>query len=266
MVVGKSAILEQAEDHPVIRVALEVGYNANRGIESRANHEVRAWRAQLEKRDGHHRTQYNRIHRPILVRPASCGLAPHRLLTGESIYSGNVRLSTGVRMRQRIVISGLILALAATSGAAQTAIIARDGWEAFPNVEYLGGDATQPKRLRGMLVLTDSTISLHQCEVSTCNDLKSKPAFKPIPIYTIRLSTLKGVQNAAQQKGAGLGEKILVGGLLSDQKVGTVVLTYESTSSAEAPVFKTDEAHGAALEAKIRFRLKKLGIELPAGK
>lgn len=168
-------------------------------------------------------------------------------------------------MRSRIFF--LLLFLPTAGPFAQQQIVARDGYEAFPNVEYRGGDATQPKRLYGYLVLTDSTIALHPCfSGSRCLEDKKKGLFEPTPYFTIRLSTLKAIQNSASEKGAGIGEKLLIGNLAGGQKEGIVALTYETATSVEAPVFKTDEAHGVALEAKLRFRLKKLGIELPAQK
>ena len=61
-----------------------------------------------------------------------------------------------------------------------------------------------------------------------------------------------------------MGSKLALGLLAGDRKEELVGLVYESATSAEAPIFKTQKAQAAALEAKIRFRLKKLGVVLPA--
>lgn len=148
---------------------------------------------------------------------------------------------------------------------AQQAIIARGGWEAFPNVEYQGGDATQPKRLQGMLVLTDSTIALHACAWVSCGPVPndtSKPPFAAKALFTIALRDIKDVSSVSQVRGPGVGDKIALGMLAGDRTEEAVGIVYETATSAEAPFFKTLKTHANAVEAKIRFRLKKLGIEL----
>jgi hypothetical protein len=159
----------------------------------------------------------------------------------------------------------ILVTTAATAAAAQSPIIARDGWEAFPNVEYQGGDATQPKKLSGWLVLTDSTIALYKCEWPGCVDIddKKKPLFKGPPYLTIRLNELKQVASSSQVRPATGTEKFMIGFLATDHPEEFVGFVYQTPTSAEAPVFKTEKAQSGAVEAKVRFRLEKLGITLP---
>lgn len=144
------------------------------------------------------------------------------------------------------------------------AVIARDGWEAFPVVEYQGGDATQPKKRAGMLVLTDSTLALHECYWTGCYDFKKqeKPPFRAEPLYLIPLRAVREVSASSQVRGPSTSSRIAWGMLASDRTEEFVGLVYESASSAEAPVFKTMKSQSGAIEAKVRFRLKKLGVDI----
>lgn len=52
------------------------------------------------------------------------------------------------------------------------------------------------------------------------------------------------------------------GGCAFDQTEELVGFVYESETTAEAPVFKTERAQAAAIAVKVKFRLKKLGVTL----
>ena len=161
----------------------------------------------------------------------------------------------------------VLAALASFSPAAfaqPPVIIARDGWEAFPEVEYQGGDATKPKKMYGMIVLTDSTIALHRCRWQYCEDDRKevKTPFLPEPLYLIPLRRIQEISASSQVRGPSVGSRIAFGLLAGDQKQEFVGLVYETESSAEAPVFRTLKTQSGAIEAKVRFRLKKLGVEL----
>jgi hypothetical protein len=165
---------------------------------------------------------------------------------------------------RRLVIALAFLIPAIAS--AQRPIIARDGWEAFPFSQYIGGDATQPKPFKGiryMLVLTDSAIAFHECVVYECLAQSDKVPFKPTPVFSIPLRQIKEIASSSQVRGAGFGAKLAVGMLAGDRTEEHVGIVYETETSAEAPVFQVDKTHANAIEAKVRFRLKKLGIELP---
>lgn len=143
--------------------------------------------------------------------------------------------------------------------------IARDGWEAFPQVEYVGGDASQPKKRAGMLVLTDSSLAMHPCVWDGCYDhiKQQKLPYKPEPYYIIPLKGISEVSSSSQVRGPSVGGRIAWGVLATDRTEELFGLVYETATSAEAPVFKTMKAQAGAIEAKVRFRLKKLGLSVP---
>lgn len=165
----------------------------------------------------------------------------------------------------RVVLGVVLVALVGDAHlVAAQSIIARDGWEAFPEVEYQGGDTTQPKKRTGMLVLTDTTLALHKCRKEYCKDTKGKVPFKDPPYFTVLLSTLTAVDSSSQVRGPSTGDRIAWGGLAMDHTDEFVGLVYETPTNVQAPIFRTEKAQSAALAAKIRFRLKKLGIALQA--
>ena len=170
------------------------------------------------------------------------------------------------RFRIVSIVAAAMVSFATVSAGAQQPILTGKGWEAFPNVDYQGGDATQPKRLlQGMLVLTDSTIALHACAWVNCTPPRdtTKLPFVEKPYFTIRLADIKEVASSSEVRGPSTASRIMIGGALAgDRKEELFGLVYETAASAEAPVFRTQQHQSGAVEAKIRFRLKKLGIDL----
>lgn len=168
----------------------------------------------------------------------------------------------------RLTLAGAVVVAGLCLGAevdAQTYIIAGDGWEAFPGVEYQGGDARFPEKVRGVLVLTDSTLAFHPCRVKTqggCAIEKGKLAWKDPAHFVVDLRQIQSIETSTQVRGASAGMKLLVGGLANDRSVEFMSFAHETASSAEAPVFKTYPTQAGALDAKVRFRMKKLGREL----
>lgn len=153
----------------------------------------------------------------------------------------------------------LLLTLPAALNA-QPPIMTGPGWEGFPHVEYQGGDATQMKKLEGILVLTDSTVALHQC-VYECTSKGGRAAFFPTPLYVIRLRTIT-VVNSASAARVQDGERPILEALLDPASADDLLIVYETEQNAEAPHFRAQKTQSAAIEAKIRFRLKKMGIVL----
>jgi hypothetical protein len=144
---------------------------------------------------------------------------------------------------------------------AQT-IVVGDGWEAFPAVEYLGGHAAHARKTIGTLVLTDSTIGYYPCNDGFCSPVKGRPLWKEPAYFVARLESLTEVQASSRIKPAGVGGKLLIGFLASDTNEEMIGLAFESETTAEAPVFKTKPTQAGAIEAKIKFRLKKMGRPL----
>jgi hypothetical protein len=155
------------------------------------------------------------------------------------------------------------LSLAAIPGdlAAQM-IVAVDGRDEFQRVEYVGGDASQPKKEYGWLVLTDSTIAIHGCPQVACPHDKKRRYYREEPEYTVHLRHITEVTSSSQVRGPSTGSRLALGFLAGDRTEEFVGLVYETENAVEAPVFKTQRAQSAALEAKIKFRLKRLGVEL----
>jgi hypothetical protein len=142
-----------------------------------------------------------------------------------------------------------------------SAIYVGDGFEAFPNVEYQGGDASQPAKKRiGMLVLTDSTLAFHACRWDMCVNARKGQNVLPFTeeaIMTMPLRAIKDITNDTQVRGATKTRKLLIGGLASDRSEEMVTVVYETASSAETPVFNTMKTQSASIAAKVKFRIKK---------
>lgn len=160
----------------------------------------------------------------------------------------------------RLFLRSLALLLSLSASAyAQDAIVVGDGWEGFPWVEYKGGDARFPKTGFGMLVLTDSSLAFHECFSQRCPSRRGgRPAWRPIPIFSIALRNITEVQASSRVKPADAGAKFMLGVLATDSNESMVGIVHETQTSAEAPVFAMREAQSSALEAKIQFRLKRL--------
>lgn len=171
-------------------------------------------------------------------------------------------LGPGVVKAGRSVAAVIALIAGVQTLEAQEMIIAPNGDDLFNAVQYLGGDAAYPKKRWAVLLLTDSTLSLHDCRDSGCEKREGTIRLKPAWM-TIDLRSIKEVASSSQVRGPSTGSRIAFGLLAGDRTEEYVGLVYETASNAEAPVFETAKAHSGALEAKIRFRLKKLGVDLP---
>jgi len=158
---------------------------------------------------------------------------------------------------KRLVI--LALSLAASSILVSAQSFARDGWEAFPDVEYQGGDTTHPKKREGMLVLTETTLALHPCREYTCRDKsKTKPPFDERFVYfTIPLADITAVENTSQVRGPDAVQRFAFGIFAADHANDYLNVVYKTATDVQAPVFKTSRTQAAALVAKLRFRIQK---------
>lgn len=155
--------------------------------------------------------------------------------------------------------------LTVTTTESRPMIIVGDGWEAFPNVEYQGGDARFPKKKFGMLVLTDSTIGFYECTWTGCLSDKKKNMIRDTAQWIVRLAAITEVSSSTATRGASVTGRVAFGVLASDRTEEFFGFVHETATSAEAPVFKADspnKTQAGALEAKLRFRLKKAGVKL----
>ena len=168
-------------------------------------------------------------------------------------------------MRKSLLVLGFSLAASTGSVNAQIPkIVARDGWEAFLSVEYRGGHAQFDSRVVNLaLVLTDSTLGAYRCITGSCWAKDGDPIWKDPPLFVVRLDQITSVDASTSVRPASVGSKLLIGMLASDKREEFFGFAFESETSAEAPVFKTQATQAGALDAKIKFRLKKMGRPLP---
>lgn len=154
-----------------------------------------------------------------------------------------------------------------TVAAAQDAVlVSGEGWQGFAEVSYVGGDATQTKKTTGILILTDSTLAFYTCDWACVDDVKKSKFFAKKPLSVVLLNTITELRSSTQVSGAGFTEKLAIGLLASDHDDEYFRFVYETASNAEAPMYKTPKSLAGTIEAKVRFRLKKLGISLVAQK
>ena len=110
------------------------------------------------------------------------------------------------------------------------------------NITYRGGDSRiGGGNLTGRLFLTDSTVRLY-----FGSDKYDSPDFE---IQIRSITNFVGSNNR-------------VGASLTNWASGdeTITLAYENEKDAEAPVFNTPGSESAQILARIRFRMRKLGM------
>lgn len=142
-----------------------------------------------------------------------------------------------------------------------SSVIVGDGWEAFRGVEYRGGDAAFTKKKLGALVLTDTMISFYECENSGCYMPKAGAPHKGPPIFEIPIRNI----TTAISSTLSIGDQFFGNAALGkDELIESVVISYETTKTGEAPMFKTQLSQSASIVAKINFRRKKMGLKVEA--
>lgn len=164
------------------------------------------------------------------------------------------------------ILGGLLLAAIHTTQAQLPAVVAGEGYEAFPRVQYQGGHSAFPRAAWGVLVLRDSTISFHECGdgLHCTSAAMSRELFKEPARFTVRLRDLRELSAQTRTRSPGVGRRIMFGALANDRNDELLAFAFDGESTAEAPVFKTLPTQAGAIEAKMRFRLRRLGVELPA--
>lgn len=176
------------------------------------------------------------------------------------------RVGGGVLMRLLLA----LLALPVIAGAQADRIEARPGgiaagpgWEAFPGLLYLGGHSAMPKEMGGLiLVLTDSTLSVYKCRLGGCAVRPDMDPWLGAPLFETRLDRIVTSTAETRVREAGLGSRILVGVLAGDRKEETYTVTFDTETTAETPSFRTAITGAAAIDAKVRFRRRKMGKPL----
>lgn len=131
--------------------------------------------------------------------------------------------------------------------------------EHFEGVEYRGGLSGYKPPHTGWLVLADSALEYHECWYFDCTP-KNGSRIRPDAQITIPWRKMVETAGAADRKGPGLAGKVAFGFLASGTRDELVTISYETESTAEAPVFRTKDNESAQLIAKIKFHLRKLGL------
>lgn len=170
------------------------------------------------------------------------------------------RLRSLHKLILRYLVVGLFAALAAPLRAQE--IIVGDGFEGFPMVDNKGGDSRFQKKGYGILVLTDSTLAFYSCAGASCKKHQGAYFTPEANIWSVPLTRIRSLSSNPQNRGASVGNRVLFGALASDTYEELFAFTHDTETSAEAPVFKTPWHMSLAMEAKLRFRLRKFGIEL----
>ncbi len=142
----------------------------------------------------------------------------------------------------------LILLLIAAPLAAQD--------EAIPRVQYLGGISTLPKRLSGILVLSDSGAGLYPCARPGCKRDAEGHYLATTPLLFVPYRQITDVTAETRPQEVTAGQRIFEGKKASDRSDDIVTVTYETSTTAEAAVFKTEPSQSKSVAAKIRFRMK----------
>ena len=141
----------------------------------------------------------------------------------------------------------LLLACLVTAFVAQP-VVAQDR---IQKVRYKGGhEGWGEEEIRGILLIGDSTIVFRDDD---------KKRTLEIPILKIT-----DIGNQTQRKEASVGSKLLFGSLARSRQEEFLAISYELPDNAEAVVFRFEPNTSAAVLAKIKFRMKKLGMSPPA--
>lgn len=120
--------------------------------------------------------------------------------------------------------------------------------DVIKKVRYKGGHAAWgEEEIRGILVIGDSILTFRQD-----NDKEST--------LDIPLRKVTDISSQTQRKEASVGSKLLFGGLARSRQEEFVAVSYDLPDNAEAIIFRFEPNTSAAALAKIKFRMRKLGV------
>lgn len=147
--------------------------------------------------------------------------------------------------------------------------------EVFTKVRYKGGHPSfGDVEIRGVLVLEDSTLTFiegndeNPCPPAARGErVPCKKASAPDPDgrrLVIPLASVTEIGSQTQRKEASVGSKLLFGGLARSRQEEFIAISYDLPDNAEAVVFRFEPNTSASALAKIKFRMRKLGVTPPA--
>jgi hypothetical protein len=121
------------------------------------------------------------------------------------------------------------------------------GQDVVPKVRYKGGhEGWGDDEIRGSLAIGDSMLVFQ--------DQDGKRTLQ------IPLRKVTDLSTQTQRKEASVGSKLLFGGLARSRQEEFIAVSYELPDNAEAVIFRFEPHTSAAVLAKIKFRMKRLGV------
>jgi len=125
-----------------------------------------------------------------------------------------------------------------------SALIASTAWaeDLFPDIQYVSGRAGFGEKIKGgSLILTAEELRFA--------DKQGKV------VFSIPLAEITEVSNSIEQNPGSTGAKIMLG-VFASKKEEFVYVNTETSSAAEALVFKVKNKTSPAMVAKIKFQVK----------
>ena len=125
-----------------------------------------------------------------------------------------------------------------------TALIASTAWaeDLFPDIQYVSGRAGFGEKIKG------GSLTL------TADELRFADKQGKV-IFTVPLTEITEVSNSIEQNPGSTGAKLMLG-VFASKKEEFVYVNTETSSAAEALVFKVKNKTSPAIVAKIKFQLK----------
>jgi len=118
--------------------------------------------------------------------------------------------------------------------------------ETFPDVQYVSGKAGFNEKIKGTLAWGATELQF--------TDKNAKV------VFAIPLADITEASNSVEQNPGSTGAKIMLG-IFASKKEEFVYITTETSTAAEALVFKVKNKTSPAIVAKLKFQLKKVKSE-----
>lgn len=161
---------------------------------------------------------------------------------------------------RRVLVAVAMTMTAIPAGAQAITVVA--GADVVRGAEYRGGHSGLAVTQKGVLVLSDSALALFVCKSTDCMNATATDWDRTSIVLSIPLASVQGVEISTSRRGPSATSRFMWGVFAKDRNEGYVAVTYAVGGTVETPVFKTGDAVAPALEAKIRFRAKKLGVQV----
>lgn len=144
-----------------------------------------------------------------------------------------------------VPVAAAVLALCAAPASVQAQ-------DLIPDVEYFTGKEGMEEKEKGVLMVSAEGIRFTKKDGTV--------------LITIPIGTIVQVERSTDIRDASVGKKLLFGSLAGSRKQEFLTISTETSSTAEAIIFKLKQNTGAAAVAKINFHRKQAGaIIAPAG-